>query len=394
MNGAELAQRGHSKEKRYDLKIIGLSLMLTTDFQIPLFHQVYPGNRTDSAQFGSVTEELVQRYKRLAGACNDITLVYDKGNNSLLNQKAVDGSPLFFVGSLKSCEAPELLDVPQSEYALLKKGDLAGTLAYRIQREVLDATRTVVVTYNEALYLGQLQGHLLKLRKLTESLKELAASLARRAEQAVRGKKLRGHAPTVSSVVEQAQGIMDKCGNPYKQWVKTVVEVDAAGMPRLLYQVDHDAMDAYNAKHLGKTIIFTDRHDWSSEEIVRCYRSQWHVEAAFRDMKDPCFLSWEPQFHWTDQKIMVHAFYCVMALTLVNLARRKLHFGGIELSNETMLRELAGIKEVLHIYPKGSPLKDCITLSKLSDLQRKIITFMELENPGSDNGDISYVVGG
>ena len=394
MSEAELAQRGHSKEKRYDLKIVDLSLILTTDFQIPLFHQIYPGNRTDSTQFGSVTEELVQRYKRLAGACNDVTLVFDKGNNSGPNQKGVDESPFHFVGSLKSCEVPELLEVPQSDYTLLRGGDLAGTTAYRVQREVLGALRTVVVTYNEALYLGQLQGHLLRLRKMTESLKELAKSLVRRAEQVAEKKKPRGKAPTVSSVGQQERGIVEKAGNPYKQWVKTTVEADDTGVPQLTYQVDHATMDAFNARHLGKNILFTDRDEWSSEDIVRAYRSQWHVEAAFREMKNPHFLSWEPQFHWTDQKIMVHAFYCVLALTLANLIRRKLHLAGIDLSTETMLRELTEIKEVVHIYPKGSAVKDCITLSELTDLRRQIITVLELADPGVKGGDKSWAVGG
>ena len=394
MSEAELAQRGHSKEKRYDLKIVGLSLMLTTDFQIPLFHQIYPGNRTDSTQFGSVTDELVQRYKRLAGACNDVTLIYDKGNNSGPNQKAIDDGPFHFVGSLKSSEAPELLEVPQSDYTLLKGGDLAGTSAYRVQREVFGAKRTVVVTYNEALYLGQLQGHLLRLRKMTESLKELATSLVRRAEQVAQKKKFRGKPPTVDSVEQQVRGIVDKAGNPYKQWVKTTVEADDNGVPQLLYQVDHAAMDAFNVRHLGKNILFTDRDDWSSEDIVRAYRSQWHVEAAFREMKNPHFLSWEPQFHWTDQKIMVHAFYCILALTLANLTRRKLHLAGIDLSTEAMLEQLTGIQEVVHVYPKGSTAKNCITLSELTSLQRQIITKLGLDDPGTRGGDKSCVVGG
>src|SRR5256885_16831999 len=36
-------------------------------------------------------------------------------------------------------------------------------------------------------------------------------------------------------------------------------------------------------------------------------------------MKDPHFLSWEPMFHWTDSKIRIHAFYCVLALILGSL---------------------------------------------------------------------------
>ncbi len=393
LNPAELAQRGHSKEKRYDLKIVGLALLVTTDFHIPLFHQVFPGNRTDSTQFGSVTEDLVERYKKLAGACNDVTLIYDKGNNSRANQQAVDESPFHFVGSLKACEVPELLEVSRTEFSSLQGGDLAGATAYRVQREVFGVQRTVVVTYNESLYLGQLQGHLGRLRKLTDSLKELARSLARRAEQVLEGKRLRGKVPTVSSVEAQTQSILEKAGNPYRQWVKTTVQPGEADMPHLAYHVDHGVVEEFNARHLGKTILFTDRHEWSNEDIIRAYRGQNHVEMAIREMKDPHFLSWEPQFHWTDQKIMVHAFYCVLALALVNLTRRKLHQAGIELSTEAMLRELTGIKELVHIYHKGSRMKDCITLSEVSGLQRKMLAALGLEYPTAGKGDESCVVG-
>src|SRR5437762_4627307 len=53
---AELAQRGHAKSKRIDLRVVGLALLVSTDFHIPLFSRVYPGNQPDSVTFGSVTE--------------------------------------------------------------------------------------------------------------------------------------------------------------------------------------------------------------------------------------------------------------------------------------------------------------------------------------------------
>ncbi len=103
---SELAQRGHQKQHRGDLKAVGLALLVTTDFNIPLFHAVYPGNRADTQQFQSVTEELIDRYQTLRTQCDGITLVYDKGNNSQANQAAMDGSPYTFVGSLKANQVP------------------------------------------------------------------------------------------------------------------------------------------------------------------------------------------------------------------------------------------------------------------------------------------------
>ncbi|MDI6777034.1 MAG: hypothetical protein QMD03_07325, partial [Syntrophales bacterium] len=50
---------------------------------------------------------------------------------------------------------------------------------------------------------------------------------------------------------------------------------------------------------------------------------KWEVEEAFRRMKDRRFCSWFPMNHWTDQKIKVHAFYCVLALLFGSLLYRK-----------------------------------------------------------------------
>ena len=83
---------------------------------------------------------------------------------------------------------------------------------------------------------------------------------------------------------------------------------------------------------LGKTILFTDRTDWTDAEVVRGYRSQHHVESAFRDLKHVKHLSLRPQRHWTDQKIRVHVFYCVLALMLCGLLRRELDRRGIKRS--------------------------------------------------------------
>ncbi len=89
-----LAQRGHQKQHRSDLKSVGLALLVTTaDFNIPLFHAVYPGNRLDSQQFQSVTEDLVDWYQTSRTACDRMTWVYDKGNDSKGNQTASMQAP-------------------------------------------------------------------------------------------------------------------------------------------------------------------------------------------------------------------------------------------------------------------------------------------------------------
>jgi hypothetical protein len=98
-------------------------------------------------------------------------------------------------------------------------------------------------------------------------------------------------------------------------------------------------------RYFGLRILITDRAEWTTAQIIEAYRGQSKVESAFRDLKDPRMLSTRPQFHWTDQKLHVHAFICVMAYMLVTLlhrrAKQKAAFDG---SPRRLLAELAEVR--------------------------------------------------
>ena len=151
--------------------------------------------------------------------------------------------------------------------------------------------------------------------------------------------------------------------------------------PQLTYQTDATALSRLIRTQLGKTILFTDNDDWTSEEIVLAYRSQHHVEDAFRQMKHPHFLGWTPMFHWTDGKIRVHAFYCVLALTLSSLLQRSLHQKGIDVSIPRMFELLGGIRETLVIYPRRRGQRKhpaTASLSTLSHEQKTLLDALDL----------------
>jgi transposase len=134
---------------------------------------------------------------------------------------------------------------------------------------------------------------------------------------------------------------------------------------------------------LGKTILFTDHGaDRADEQIVLGYRAQHHVEDNFRQLKNPLYLSFRPTFHWTDQKLRVHAFYCVLALMILNLLRRQLAKSGSRLSIVEMMKQLTDIQEITVLYPapqRGQKLLARTVLSKLNPRQQKIAAVLGLE---------------
>ncbi len=378
-NPATLPARGHNKQKRIDLRQVSLGLLVSTDFHVPLFHKVYAGNVNDSTIFKTITEELAQRYRQLAKECEHITLIFDKGNNSdpamqTLAQTQDPPQPGFhFVGSLVATQHPELLQIPLDQFTALPSARLEGCLAYRTKRTVFGQQRTVVVTYNEHLLEGQMQGINANLHKARRKLHDLQHSLRGRQAGRIKG----GKKPTLQSVTRQVEQILGG------QFLKKLLrfEVEDGPVPALSYRTDTAALGRLMRTQLGKTILFTDNQTWTNEEIVLGYRAQHHIESAFRDMKDPHFLGWSPMFHWTDSKIRVHAFYCVLALTLTSLLQRTLHQKGHDLSMARMLELLRGIQEILLIYPKAVGEKKprtAVCLSTMEEPERQLFDQLNL----------------
>lgn len=152
---------------------------------------------------------------------------------------------------------------------------------------------------------------------------------------------------------------------------------------RLKWRFKVNAWKTLQRTLLGKTILFTDRADWSDEQIVRAYRSQSHVESAFRAMKDPHYLSFRPTYHWTDQKLRVHALYCVIALMITSLLRRQLAQAGISVSLARMLERLADLREVslLHQDAEAKSPRTQTILSDIDEEQSNIPLLAEANVP-------------
>jgi len=369
-----LAQRGKSKEGRASLRIVGVALLVTADFHVPLLHRTYPGNQTDAPTFGSLIDELVRRYRQITDGTQHVTLIFDKGNNSAANLEALEKSPYHFIGSLVPTQHPDLLAVPAHRFRSLAAEGLPGVRAYRTSQKVFGVERTIVITYNENLYVAQSRT-LREIAKRQEKLQVLQQQLLRRRRGSVRG----GQPPTGAGVQKQVEALL--AARHMKDLFRVTVE-EAKGSPGLTYRFDSRAWERLQRTLLGKTILFTDNADWSDAEIVRGYRSQHHVEGAFRQMKDPHSISIRPQFHWTDQKIEVHVFCCVLALLLCSLLQRELHGKGIDYSIRKILNLLSDIREVGIVYPAAGPRKTPIlqtTLSRLSPEQQRLFQTLGLE---------------
>jgi len=363
---SSIAQRGHNKQKRDDLKQIGLALLVSRDHHIPLFHEAYAGNIHDCREFAGVIEELVGRYKTFSKNCRDITLVFDKGNNSQGNIKSCGA--YHYVGSLVASQHSDLLAIPRKEYATLP----SGQMAYTTSKNVFGKKHVICLVFSEEFYHAQMKGLLLQISKRVEKLQALKEKL----ESHGHNPAAPGPKPKASDIERRAADVVK--GQHMKETISySVTETD--GKVSLDFAVDEQDIAQVAETFFGKTIIFTDRDDMDAQSIVETYRSQYKIEDAFKQMKDPHHVSFWPVYHWTDQKIRVHVFYCVLALTLSSLLIRKLARAGLYLGSQEVYQQLSEIQEVMLLYPcaKGKP-KVVTTTGRMRDVQCKLFDVLNL----------------
>ncbi len=337
---APIAQRGKAKQKRVDLRLVALALVVTRDSAIPLLSHAYPGDRPDVTQFQVVIEQLLCRYRDLTGSLESLTIVYDTGQNSTDNHELVEKVGIGFVGSLPPSDHPDLLAISKTRYRPVEPDRYPGLTCHDTQVSALGVTRRAIITHSQTLHAGQSRGLDQTLAKARARLSELQARLAR-------GKTRRE--------VAAVQAEIDTITKP--RWVRDVLTVTLTGdkpaQLRLTFRTDTRARARLEQRIFGKRILFTNRDTWTPAEVVAAYRSQNEAESSFRQMKDPHVVSFGPMHHWTDSKIRVHVFYSVLALTIAHLMRREADKADLRLSVRELLATLAGIQETVLLYHDG-----------------------------------------
>lgn len=181
----------------------------------------------------------------------------------------------------------------------------------------------------------------------------------------------------MESVKKQVSAILS--GQHMKKLIgKEIVEYN--GVPVLTYSLKGEAYAELADTYLGKNIIITDNHEWPTEDIILTYRSQYIIEDAFKQMKDRKTGTWWPMYHWTDRMIRVHGLYCSLSLLIRALIMKKVREAKISISMNKLHNKLAGIREVMNVFPngKGKPATQSV-VTKMDEVQKRLFKLFEMQ---------------
>ena len=366
----KLARRGHAKSKRRDLRVVGLGVLVSETGHVPLLYRSYPGNGSDQAVLGACLEGLKELHEALddgEGRSRPAqrTLVRDGGFWSPQLELDVDTAGYYSLISLPlgHTAAEEALQMAARRGAMKRlSGKLSQVRAARIRTAVGELDRTLVVVESEELLEGQKRGiavalrkakvELRKLERLTQTGRLSRSSLEHRVKKALAREHL-------SSFV-----------------VTTIAGNDKA--PTLHWQVDAVLRRQLEKTRLGRRVLCTDRHNWSTGRIVYAFRGQWNVEELFRRAKKGGVVPWGPSHQWADGSLRLHTFATVLGLMLVSLVKLAL---GTEASARQTMKSLAEIRATLvRTTTGGAGRRPTVMLApELTTEQRRAVRVFNLE---------------
>jgi transposase len=366
----ELARRGHAKSKRSDLRVVGLGVLVSETGHVPLLHRTYPGNGSDQEVLENCLEGLGKLHDALdvgEGRKRSATrtLVRDGGFWSPQLELTLDVVGYYSVISLPlSHAAAESALAFAAQPGAMKRltGNLTDVRAGRTRSTVNDVERTLIVLESKELLEGQKRGIAARLVKALAELEKLQrhveagrirqASLEQRVKKVVRREHL-------------SEFVMVEVGGTEKS-------------PTLTWHVDEERRKNLEQTRLGRRVLCTDQHSWSTERVVSAFRGQWNVEELFRRAKKGGIAPWGPSFQHADGSLRLHTFATVIGLMLVSLAKIAL---GTAVSVRSMMDSLAEIRATLVRTTTGvTGRRPTVAIPpELTAEQRRAVKAFELE---------------
>ena len=365
----ELARRGRAKSKRRDLRVMGLAALVSETGHVPLLHRTYPGNGSDEAVLGVCLDALGKLHdaldrgeQRSRPACR--TLVRDGGSWSEHLELDLDVEGYYSLISLPlSHGASQLALKHAARRGAMKRlgGKLGDVRAARLQARVGKLDRTLVVVESQELLRGQKRGIAVALRKAKEELRKLQR---RAASGRIRREALEERVHKTLRCEHLSEFVITEVRQNGKQ-LSLGWHVDAARRHRL------------ERTRLGRRVLCTDRHLWSTGRIVYAFRGQWKVEELFRRAKKGGLVPWGPSHQWADGSLRLHTFATVIGLMLVSLVHLAL---GTPQSALSMMGTLEEVKTTLvRVRRKRRGRRATVMLAPdLTAAQRKAVKMFEL----------------
>jgi len=345
---------------------LGLTLISGQDTGVPRYFQVYPGGLPGNFLDGSL-DSLLSRLSRLGVTARELTFIFNQEVDPQILSRLAAREEFHFIAPLPHPE--EAPRVPLKDFRPLPGSAREGedpVLYYETWVPLGGSRRRLIITFDPQYFQKSYQD----LRKKVQKVHRELAALAER-----------GHA----GVGEDYPAVVEAHLAQWCQRLHLSPSLFKLSFPpkdqllTLSWQLHHQQVQEALSR-LGKKVLITDREDWEAPEIYRIFTQRLVLRSLGPDgsrgdglleARHPFQLPLTPLYHWTDSKIRVHLFVCMVALTYLALLGQRLKAAGLEISPREAMEEMRALCSAIRVNPPEGKLRR--GLGRVSDPQQAIL---------------------
>ena len=362
---------------------LGLALITEWREGIPFYYQSFSGGVPVSGFYDHM-EHLLGKVANLGVAIEDVTLLVDQEMDAAPIIRQIDAKEgMHFIVTGAPDFAPELMEISLKDFRPLpgKRGtklspivkDEEKILFYETQATFWDRPRRVIITFDPKSFHKSYQDLGKKVQRVRKEMMGLQPRLVQEANPGNAAAATKTHLENLCHRLKISPALFQ------------LNVVQEKGQSRLEFQLDHRQM-AGVVRHFGKNILITDREDWGVEEVYDTCVTRAvlgpdmgdgkgsHATRPYGNSRDHRSLFQKallPLYHWTDSKIRVHLFVCVVALTYLTLLCQRLAAGGIKMTPNEAMEELRELRTAIYVKDVEGKLKR--VLEEVNDQQAAIL---------------------
>jgi transposase len=352
-----------------------LALITERSSNIPVYYQVSTQPLTDNASLAPLLHNLLAKVTTMGIEADDLTIILGKGMDSPALIDLIDSQDkLHFIAAYPTEFLPELAAVPFQNFRplpcrynrrLLADGAAGDQILFHeTQASVWGRSRKVMALFDPRAFEKQYQEFQEKIQRVRQEFVSLQRKWRQGELTEYTPESFQGHLRNICQLLQLSPDLFQ------------LTFGSEGGRPTLSLELQGPQVEE-KMQSLGKIVLITDHEDWTEVEMAeaiidRCIVSKQVRESGFT-MQEVLL----PQYHWTNSKLRVNIFVCMVALTYLILFCQRLVQAGLLITPREALEELRTLRTAVFWEPEEEKLKR--KLASPNDLQLAILQALGLQ---------------
>jgi transposase len=346
-----------------------LALIMERKSSIPVYYEIYTQAPGENVSLEPLLHDLQAKVTAMGVEVEDLTIILGKGMDSPALIDLIDSQEkLHFIAAYPTDFLPELAAVPLQDFhplrckynnRLLADGAAKDQiLYYETRASVWGRPRKVVALFDPRGFERQYQEFQEKVQRVLQEFVSLQRKWRQGELPESTPESFQSHLVHICQLLQLSPDLFQL----------SLGSED--GHPTLSLELKEPQVEE-KVQRLGKIVLITDHEDWTEVEFAEANIDRCIVSEQLRETGITLQEVLLPQYHWTNSKLRVNIFVCMVALTYLILFCQRLAQAGLLITPREALEELRTLRTAVFWEPEEEKLKRKLVFP--NDLQLAIL---------------------